>query len=174
YWHFANKQQLLGAVADQLLHRVCADPQVAADADWRRRVAVVCSRMRDALLSHTDGAELVSASFAAGQSRTATEILGLLADAATAAGLDSGHAEMAARTLVYYVLGATADEQSRLQWDAAGALSDGPPGSPAALPANPAAGFEFGLQLIIDGLAAQSVQSAADRMLGTLVTVPPA
>ena len=30
-------------------------------------------------------------------------------------------AGLAARTLVYYVLGFTADEQSRLQWDAAGA-----------------------------------------------------
>ena len=30
-------------------------------------------------------------------------------------------AELAARTVVYYVLGFTVDEQSRLQWDAAGA-----------------------------------------------------
>ena len=44
-----------------------------------------------------------------------------LADAAADAGVEPAHAELAARTVVYYVLGFTADEQSRLQWDAAGA-----------------------------------------------------
>ena len=42
-------------------------------------------------------------------------------DAAAGAGVAGAHAELAARTVVYYVLGFTADEQSRLQWDAAGA-----------------------------------------------------
>ena len=49
------------------------------------------------------------------------QILARLSDAASAAGVQSAHAELAARTVVYYVLGFTADEQSRLQWDAAGA-----------------------------------------------------
>lgn len=159
YWHFASKQQLLGAVADHLLGPVGAVP---GSGDWRRRVGSLCSRLRAALLSHTDGAELVSASFAAGQSRVITEILALLAGAAAEAGLDCEHAALAARTLVYFVLGATADEQSRRQWDAAGAMAAEP---------DPAAGFEFGLRLIIDGLAAQSVP---DQMLDALVAVPPA
>ena len=66
YWHFANKQQLLGAVADRVLSARCGsgDPASWQSADRRRCAA----RLRDALLSHTDGAELVSASFAAGQS----------------------------------------------------------------------------------------------------------
>ncbi len=125
----------------------------------------------DALLSHTDGAELVLASFAAGQSRGVIEVLALLTDAAAEAGLDPEHAALAARTLVYYVLGATVDEQSRLQWDVAGALSDGPAGSRPS--ADPAAGFEFGLRLLIDGVAAQASLSEADRMLDTFVAVPP-
>ena len=115
YWHFANKQQLLGAVADRILEPVDAVPRLAASRDG------VCERLRDALLSHTDGAELVSASFAAGQSAAMAQILAVLTDAAADAGVDSAHAELAARTVVYYVLGFTADEQSRLQWDAAGA-----------------------------------------------------
>src|SRR5574337_1545823 len=130
YWHFASKQQLLGAVADQLLDPVCAAPGLAAGTDWRHRVTEVCTRLRDALLSHTDGAELVSASFAAGQSHRVPEILGLLADAAAEAGLDPEHAGLAARTLVYYVLGATVDEQSRLQWEAAGVSPENPAASP--------------------------------------------
>ena len=116
YWHFANKQQLLGAIADRILEPVGDVP-----GDWRDRVAGICGRLRDALLSHTDGAELVSASFAAGQSEAMAQILARLSDAAADAGVDSAHAELAARTVVYYVLGFTADEQSRLQWDAAGA-----------------------------------------------------
>ena len=104
---------MLGAVADRIL---------AARVDPRPVVRVVTDlqRLRDALLSHTDGAELVSASFAAGESGAMSSVVALR-KAAVDAGVDSAHAELAARTVVYYVLGFTADEQSRLQWDAAGA-----------------------------------------------------
>ena len=147
YWHFANKQQLLGAIADRIL-----EPVDDAAGDWRDRVAHTCGRLRDALLSHTDGAELVSASFAAGQSEAMTAIVARLADAAAEAGVEHSHAGLAARTIVYYVLGFTADEQSRLQWDAAGAeLPDGQ----SALTDDAGARFGFGLALLVDGIAAR-------------------
>ena len=148
YWHFANKQQLLGAVADRILASVGDVP-----AGWRDRIAGICARLRDALLSHTDGAELVSASFAAAQSEAMAQILARLTAAAADAGVDPSRAELAARTVVYYVLGFTADEQSRLQWDAAGAeLPDGQ----SALSEDSSARFAFGLRLLIDGIAAHS------------------
>ncbi|WP_163700169.1 TetR family transcriptional regulator [Mycolicibacterium sarraceniae] len=147
YWHFANKQQLLGAVADRILGNVDE-----VSADWRDRIAAICAQLRDALLSHTDGAELVSASFAAGQSEVMAQILAWLTDAATAAGVDSGHAAVAARTVLYYVLGFTADEQSRLQWDAAGVDL---PDEQSVLGADPSRRFGFGVQLLIDGIAAR-------------------
>jgi TetR/AcrR family transcriptional regulator, tetracycline repressor protein len=148
YWHFANKQQLLGAVADRILESIDD-----VSGDWRDRVAGICGRLRDALLSHTDGAELVSASFAAGQSESMAQMLVRLTDAATHAGVDPGHAELTARTVVYYVLGFTADEQSRLQWDAAGAdLPDGQ----SVLSEDPSARFTFGLGLLVDGIATHS------------------
>jgi TetR/AcrR family tetracycline transcriptional repressor len=148
YWHFANKQQLLGAVADRILESV-GD----VSAGWQDRVSGTCRRLRDALLSHTDGAELVSASFAAGQSEAMSRILTRLTDAAADAGVDLTHAGLAARTVVYYVLGFTADEQSRLQWDAAGAeLPDGQ----SVLSEDPSARFAFGLRLLVDGIAAHS------------------
>jgi TetR/AcrR family tetracycline transcriptional repressor len=146
YWHFANKQQLLGAVADRILESIDD-----VHGDWRDRVAGICGRLRDALLSHTDGAELVSASFAAGQSETMARILAQLAEAAADAGVEPGHAELAARTVVYYVLGFTADEQSRLQWDAAGADL---PDEQSVLSEDPSARFAFGLRLLVDGIAA--------------------
>lgn len=142
YWHFANKQKLLGAVADRILDGVAS----------ATGVVYVCNRLRDALLSHTDGAELVSASFAAGQSEAMKQILMRLTDASAVAGVDAAHAELAARTVVYYVLGFTADEQSRLQWDAAGAEL---PAEQSVLADDPSARFDFGVQLLMNGIRAQ-------------------
>ncbi len=145
YWHFPNKQALLGAVADRILQSVEDVP-----GSWRDRVAGLCAQLRDALLSHTDGAELVSATFAAGQSAVMAQLVARLAVTATEAGFAPGQAELAARTVVYYVLGFTADEQSRLQWDAAGAaLADGQ----SVLTTDPTARFAFGLRLLVDGMA---------------------
>jgi TetR/AcrR family tetracycline transcriptional repressor len=149
YWHFADKQELLGAVADRILLPASA---AVEDASWSRRVVGLGTALRDALLSSTDGAELVSASFAAGKSERMTEILAELTNAATEGGIDASHADLAARTVLYYVLGFTADEQSRLQWDAAGALVDGQ----SVLTANPNARFAFGLKLLVDGIAAHT------------------
>jgi len=156
YWHFANKQELLGAVADRIL-QPALEPHVPPG--WRDQIADGCHRLRDALLSHTDGAELVSASFAAGQSAAMTEIVTRLAAAAADAGVAGSDAELAARTVVYYVLGFTADEQSRLQWDAAGAtLPDGQ----SVLTAEPSRRFAFGLTVLIEGLAAHGDSELLD------------
>ena len=155
YWHFANKQQLLGAIADRIL-----EPVGVVSGGWQERIAGVCGRLRDALLSHTDGAELVSASFAAGQSQAMTRIVADLADAAADAAVNAAHAELAARTVVYYVLGFTADEQSRLQWDAAGADL---PDAQSTLTDDAGERFGFGLALLVDGIAARRpVVGAAD------------
>lgn len=144
YWHFTSKQQLLGAVADRILESV-GD----AAGSWRERVSALCAALRDALLSHTDGAELVSASFAAGQSSAMTRILERLTAAAVDAGVPTAHAELAARTVVYYVLGFTVDEQSRLQWDAAGAEL---PVDQSVLTEDASARFRFGVNLLISGI----------------------
>jgi TetR/AcrR family tetracycline transcriptional repressor len=150
YWHFANKQELLGAVADRILESVDDVP-----GGWSARVTGICGRLRDALLSHTDGAELVSASFAAGQSQAMARVLAHLTAAAADAGVEPAHAELAARTVVYYVLGFTVDEQSRLQWDAAGAEL---PDEQSVLTEDPSARFAFGLALLVAGISARSTQ----------------
>lgn len=149
YWHFANKQQLLGAVADRVLAPVGTGSR--DQGDWRLRISATCEQLRDALLSHTDGAELVSASFAAGQSDIMTAVLGRLAADAVEAGVAPEQAELAARTIVYYVLGFTADEQSRLQWDAAGADV-----VQTVWNEDPSTRFAFGLRLLVSGIAVHS------------------
>lgn len=147
YWHFTSKQQLLGALADEVLRPVCAPPTTEP---WPVRMTDIGLRLRDALLSHTDGAELVSASVAAGQSAAADAVIGLLTDASSDAGLPPPQDSLAARTVLYYVLGFTVDEQSRLQLDSAGATDVA-----VDLTTDPTARFEFGLRLLIDGVAVQ-------------------
>ncbi|TDL05737.1 TetR family transcriptional regulator [Mycolicibacterium obuense] len=149
YWHFANKQQLLGAVADHVLA-----PVGRPSGDWPSRVGALCRQVRDALLSHTDGAELVSASFAAAESTVMADVVGQLTDAAAEAGVLATNAELTARTVVYYVLGFTVDEQSRRQWDAAGA--DLPDAS--LLTDDQDTRFNFGVRLLIDGILARREQ----------------
>jgi len=151
YWHFANKQELLGAVTDRILESVDDEP-----GDWRDRIAGICGRLRNALLSHTDGAELVSASFASGQSDAMGRILTRLTESAIDAGVDHAHAELAARTILYYVLGFTADEQSRLQWDAAGAEL---PESQSIWSDDPTDRFAFGIGLLVAGISARQSQN---------------
>ncbi|NKZ09868.1 TetR family transcriptional regulator [Mycolicibacterium septicum DSM 44393] len=146
YWHFANKQELLGAVADQILRPAHIDTRRLG---WRERIHEICRVLRDALLSHTDGAELVSSSLAAGQSAATAGVVEQLTEAAREAGVAADDAEPAARTVIYYVLGFTVDEQSRLQWDAAGALSE----EQSVLTRDTSRQFAFGLQVLVDGLA---------------------
>jgi TetR/AcrR family transcriptional regulator, tetracycline repressor protein len=156
YWHFADKQALLGAVADRILEPTA---DAVAEAPWSRRVVSVCTALRNALLSSTDGAELVSASFAAGKSERVAEILTWLTDATAAAGIDPPNAELAARTLVYYVLGFTADEQSRLQWDAAGADL---PETQSVLADDANARFRFGVDLLVNGIGVTQLVGRRD------------
>lgn len=160
YWHFADKQELLGAVADRLLAAAAPLPVSGpVSGQWPDRIVTLCSALRDALLSATDGAELVSASFSAGRSAELSRIVAALADACVESGLTADDGDLAARTIVYYVLGFTADEQSRLQWDAAGAtVAD----ADSVWSENAGGRFTFGLNLLIDGLAAHAVSMDAD------------
>lgn len=164
YWHFCDKQELLGAVADRILDptTTMSDP-----VPWDDRIKMICSALRNALLSTTDGAELVSASFAAGKSDRIAEILRRLTAAAAEAGMAAPNDDLTARTLLYYVLGFTADEQSRLQWDAAGSLS----GVQSVLATNSDGHFAFGLGLLIGGMSAHHL---GDQGVDPGVAVPTA
>lgn len=168
YWHFENKQQLLGAVADRILEPALTP---ALPVSWRERIATDCRRLRDALLSHQDGAELVSASFATGASEAVATILARLTVAAAESGVAPADTDPAARTVLYYVLGFTVDEQSRLQWDAAGAAI---PDDRQVWTQDAGRRFEFGVHLLVSGLAAQAADPSADRVLAPGVTVPAA
>ncbi|MFE5289635.1 TetR/AcrR family transcriptional regulator C-terminal domain-containing protein [Nocardia sp. NPDC056611] len=145
YWHFPNKQALLGAVADRILAPM--DEPVRAE-EWSKQMAELAHRLRESLLAYRDGAELVSATYAS--RLTTSKGRERLASAAIRAGMTREEAELAAYTLLYYVLGQTVDEQSRIQMDSAGALTE--ENSPLYDMPDATARFDFGLQLFVSGV----------------------
>lgn len=149
YWHFPNKQTLLGAVTDRILAPM---EQPAAEDHWAERLAELAHRLRDALLAHRDGAELVAASVAA--RLTASPVREIFTATAQSAGLPAAEAALAADTVLYYVLGYTVDEQSRMHMDSAGALPED--ASPLSDPVDASTRFAFGLRLFLGGITART------------------
>lgn len=150
YHHFANKQTLLAAVADEILARGARPRRPGA---WDDRVAAACDELRDAMLAYRDGAELVATAYSFGLGATAPydELVTHLADA----GLDPALVPTAARTLLHFVFGHATDEQTHLQAGSAGAIDD-----------DPRAGSDFaaGLGIVLDGIRQRSAgRSGADR-----------
>ncbi|MFD4293940.1 TetR/AcrR family transcriptional regulator C-terminal domain-containing protein [Rhodococcus sp. NPDC058505] len=145
YWHFPNKQTLLAAITDEMLGAVSAPIEATS---WDDRLDVLAHRTRDALLAHRDGAELASASYAA---RLATnDARDTLARACADAGLPAAESEFAADTLLFFILGQTMDEQSRMQMDSHGALTED--ASPLYDSTSGTARFDYGLRLFVDGV----------------------
>ncbi|WP_295626140.1 TetR family transcriptional regulator [uncultured Corynebacterium sp.] len=160
YWHFPSKQALLGAVADRLLAPLS---DVAATGDWRADVSSFADALHACLTSHRDGAEVVSAGLATGTVtlRPAALLAPLLAEAPIT---DPDRTLDAAATLVYFVLGATVDEQTAAQL-AAVAGDDGDDGdAEGSNDSNAADGsadasvharrIRHGVDLIVAGIAA--------------------
>ncbi|MBF6174231.1 TetR/AcrR family transcriptional regulator C-terminal domain-containing protein [Nocardia blacklockiae] len=145
YWHFPNKQALLGAVADRILAPL--DEPVSAD-EWSAQLGELAHRMRSCLLAYRDGAELVSATYAS--RLTTSKGRERVAGALIRGGMTREEADLAAYTLLYYVLGETVDEQSRMQMDSAGALPE--ESSPLYENTSATARFDFGLQLFVGGV----------------------
>lgn len=147
YWHFANKQSLLLAVADVILADVVALP---VQEQWEPVVRRWTSALRDALLAHRDGAELVSSVLAlrpTGLDPTAPCVRAL-----AAAGLPPDQARAAAATLLHFVIGHTVDVQTLAQ---AGALGVAPPGDEEALQTQARSDFDVGVDLVVAGLRAR-------------------
>ena len=137
YWHVANKQTLLAAVADEVLRELRADPLTG---DWRRDALAASHALRSTLLSHRDGAEVVATAYALG-----------LGDVDPSAGLRAAlrnHAD-AAGVLLVYVVGYVQSEQ--LRGDAV-RLGVAEPGTDE--------GFSSGVELILAGIGARAASGA--------------
>lgn len=162
YWHFANKQALLDAMAETLVEDVGA-PVPAGE--WDEQLTILAGRLRDALLAHRDGARLVAGTYVTGPNTL--QAGAAFVDVLLGAGLPPEQAGWLTFALAYYVFGHTIEEQSRERMaDEAGwqsrlvaaaqernsslaiAL-----GSVATTP--PEQRFAYGLRTFLDGVAAQ-------------------
>lgn len=140
YHHFANKQTLLAAVAEEILRRG-ARPRTAEPDDWPGRLREVCAELRDAMLACTDGADVVATvwAFGMGVQAPAAELEQILRDA----GLGDELALVGSRTLLHFVFGHAFEEQTAIQAISAGAVERELDSLPD---------FWTGLDIVVDGL----------------------
>lgn len=148
YHHFANKQTLLAAVADEILLR---GRRAARPEEWDARVLAICAELRDAMLAYRDGAEVVSTvhAFGLGAAAPYDEIVAALEEG----GLGPELGVVAARTLLHFVHGHVVDEQTHQNAGSAGAIADAP---------REHEDFHLGLALVMDGIRLRS--NPADRV----------
>lgn len=111
YWHFESKQDLLAAISDRILARI---PDPVEDAG----LLDVARTVRDALLAHRDGAEVVmsSAALRPGPSRAHDALRNTLAS-------QGGDADLAAAAVLQFVLGHATLVQQRMHGESHGAAS---------------------------------------------------
>lgn len=122
YWHFADKQSLLAALSRRILLPAAeASPGHDGPRDeagppssirWEDAVRTAATHLRDALVAHRDGAELVSSSLALGlvELPLADSLHAPLGDA----GASARTVAVVAQTLGHFVIGHTFHEQQRV------------------------------------------------------------
>lgn len=152
YWHFPNKQSLLAAVSERIVALGGETPDAAPD------LAAIAKTLREKLLAHRDGAELVSSSLALGLLALPSRVR--LVAAAEASGLDAASAQIAADTVVHYVIGYTFHEQQRVHAAVVGAVDASADLTPAQV-ADQVDAFDAGLKMVVAG-----VRSAAGARSG--------
>lgn len=159
YWHFENKQALLEAMADRLVEGVGAP---LPNGTWDQQLATIAQRLRQALLSHRDGARVMAGTYVAEpNTRLATKVtINIL----RSAGFRPEQAGWITFALTHYVLGHTIEEQALASLLAEGGWEpktlaydeDDDPGFAQAITAvvasNPEERFAYGIQLFLDGL----------------------
>lgn len=151
YWHFANKQTLLLALAQVILEPVGALESAAGEgddarADWEHQVRRWARTLRESLLARRDGAEVVASVLAlrpAGLDPARPCVRALVG-----AGLTPQESAAAAAALVHYTVGHAVDAQTHAQAKALGVreVSDGDDSVHAG------ERFEFGLDVFVAGL----------------------
>lgn len=167
YWHFANKQTLLLALAQVILDPVSRLDAVADEAGggpasgpdtglaaprtgpagWEERVRRWARTLHDALLAHRDGAEVVASVLAlrpAGLDPARPCVRALVG-----AGLAPRESASAAAALVHYTVGHAVDAQTHAQAKALGVREVGHGGVD---PTPAGERYEFGLDVFVAGL----------------------
>ncbi|MEU6715687.1 TetR/AcrR family transcriptional regulator C-terminal domain-containing protein [Nonomuraea sp. NPDC046802] len=160
YWHFRNKQELLDEMARELLAPEMGGPR--EEESWREWLTRRAHRYRRMLLSHRDGARLISGSNPGPEVAQAFEReLRMLVEL----GFTPAQGLHAIGSISHYTLGFVLNEQAARERQArgdaqelsaydefpltvAGVRESGAPTSEEA--------FAHGLRLILDGVAASA------------------
>ena len=105
YWHIANKQALIAALAEEIISPVSGES-----------LEDISLNLRDLLLARRDGAEVVIAGLSLPQAPAWDRLLAVFSAAATRSTPDADSAHRAAAlSAIHLVLGATLMEQSQRQ-----------------------------------------------------------
>jgi TetR/AcrR family tetracycline transcriptional repressor len=165
YWHFRNKQELLDEMARAVATPIPAKQLPATGAlTWDHCLRLVAQAWRQAMLSHRDGALLLTAARPADDQVADLE---RLLDALVAAGFPPADAMRGFFTITNYVLGAVLEQQRGPRGD-----TDDPRGPAQPGPTLTAAReavldrdvmFEHGLTLILEGMRAQLSPAWMDK-----------
>jgi AcrR family transcriptional regulator len=176
YRHFRDKDAILEAVADRLLNELAERHRPAGE--WRNDIRAMCIEGRQMYLAHPKLARVISASPEPlpGNMRIAEVAIGHL----RSAGLSDREAALAYEALAAYVAGSSSLEadigtESADQWRRRVAALDGATFPHAVAVADllyrdDDAAFEFGLDLLLDGLEARASASGAGH---GRMTMPP-
>jgi TetR/AcrR family tetracycline transcriptional repressor len=157
YWHFASKRALLDAMADRFVEGVSDDLPAGT---WEEQVATAAWRLRQALLSHRDGARVMAGTFVAEPN---TVLAGnAVIEILQGAGLPPDQAGWAAFAAFHFVLGHTLEEQAQAElaesgdWEPALAVGGIENKLAAtAFTAEPGERFGYGLRIFLDGIRQQ-------------------
>ncbi|MFC0430171.1 TetR/AcrR family transcriptional regulator C-terminal domain-containing protein [Kutzneria buriramensis] len=148
YWHVRNRQELVDQMAAAMIRDGLGD--LATAGAWMDQLADIARGFRQTLLSHRDGARVLA------EARTADPAMSRLTELSlrnlTAAGFSPQDAMRALVSVLSYVAGFVADEQSPRP------VAHTP--DPVLFPLLTAAGgdyytpetFEYGLELLLGGL----------------------
>jgi TetR/AcrR family tetracycline transcriptional repressor len=148
YWHVRNRQDLVDQMAAAMIRDGLGG--LATTGAWMDQLADIARGYRQTLLSHRDGARVLA------EARTADPAMSRLTELSlrnlTAAGFGPQDAMRALVSVLSYVAGFVADEQSRRP------PADAP--DPVLFPLLTTAGgdyyttetFEYGLELLLGGL----------------------
>jgi TetR/AcrR family tetracycline transcriptional repressor len=159
YWHVQNKQDLLDEMANMLLSEQFAHfEEPAPEQDWSDWLQEVCLRLRQAMLSHREGARVIAG---AGFNRAVMlkQIWEMAMHTLLAAGFSLRLAFLACSTIFSYVFGFVIEEQATPDADA---IIKSYPSDESIIPAiyreklanNYTADIDFraGLELILAGV----------------------
>jgi TetR/AcrR family tetracycline transcriptional repressor len=169
YWHFADKQELYDAMGDSIMAGMLEPPLTGG---WEAQLAEICRRIADNFLKMRDGAMLATRGLRPGPNALAVSEKMLAV--AREAGFSREHAIWATAALGYYVLGWVTDLQAteaamarglrsvlksfakNIDRDKYPNLAELGEGGLEHLTSTRefSARFEYGLQVIIDGLRA--------------------